>query len=166
MTMLDTLRNSLIFKGFGTEHLEKVSALCRGGSYPEGTVICKEGDEAKEFFILTEGQVMLEMKVQPVPELPAIPTAVEVVQAGGSFGWSALVEPYRYTLTVRCGTKCTVLALKSDLLRKLMADDTEFGLELMKRVAQLISMRLLHTRLRLISGLGLMMVGKEARPAG
>jgi CRP/FNR family cyclic AMP-dependent transcriptional regulator len=166
MTMLDTLRNSLIFKGFSTEHLEKVSALCRGGSYPEGTLICKEGEEAKEFYILTEGRVTLEMKVQPVPERPAIPTAVEIVEAGGSFGWSALVEPYRYTLSVRCATKCTVLALKSEVLRKLMADDTALGFELMKRVAQLISLRLLHTRLRLTSGLGLIMLGKEMGTSG
>ena len=163
MTMLDTLRTSQIFEGFRTEHLEKISSLCRGGSFQEGTLITREGDEAKEFFILTEGMVTLEMQVQPVPGRPAIPTAVEVVEKGGSFGWSALVEPYRYTLSVRCMTKCTALAMRSDMLRKLMAEDTDLGFQLMKRVARLISLRLLHTRLRLVSGLGLIMLDKEVK---
>jgi len=163
MTMIDTLRSSEIFKGLRTEHLEKVAALCRGGSHREGKVICKEGHEAKEFYILTGGWVTLEMQVQPVPQRPAIPTAVEVVEQGGSFGWSALVEPNVYTLSVRCMTNCTVLAIKGDMLHKLMARDTELGLELMKRVSQLISLRLLHTRLRLISGLGIALLGKEIR---
>ena len=161
MTMLDTLKSSEIFKGLSTEHLEKVSVLCRGGSHREGTVIFKEGHEAKEFYILTGGWVTLEMQVQPVPERPAIPTTVEVVETGGSFGWSALVEPHQYTLSVRCMTNCTVLAMKGDMLRKLMGDDTELGFEVMKRVSQLISLRLLHTRLRLTSGIGLIMLGKE-----
>ena len=163
MTMLDTLRSSQIFEGFREEHIEKISVLCRVGSHREGTLITKEGDEAKEFYILTGGLVTVEMQVQPVPGHPAIPTAVEVVEKGGSFGWSALVEPYKYTFSVRCMTNCTVLALRSDLLRKLMADDIELGFELMKRVACLVSLRLLHTRLRLVNGLGLIMLGKEIK---
>ena len=110
---------------------------------------------------MVEGSVALEMNVQPIPERPAIPTAVEVVEKGESFGWSAIVEPHVYTLTVRCLTNCTVLAIKSDLFRKAMVDDTKLGFEVMKRVSQLISLRLLHIRLRLTSGLGLILIGKD-----
>jgi len=161
MSIIETLRSSQLFKGLEVRHLEKVSALCRGASYREGEIICKEGDEAQEFYILTEGRVVLEMGVRPVQDRPAIPTAVEVVTEGESFGWSALVEPFKYTLSVRCLTNCTMLAIKSDILNKAMSDDTELGFELMKHVSQLISQRLLHTRLRLTSGLGLVLLGKE-----
>jgi len=161
MTIIDTLKSSELFGGLEAHHLEKVGNLCRGGSYREGEMMFKEGDEATEFYVLTEGRVALEMEVRPVPNRPAIPTAVEVVSKGESFGWSAVVEPYVYTLSARCMTNCTVLAIKGDVLRKVMADDAGLGFELMKRLAQLIALRLTHTRLRLTSGLGLILLGKE-----
>jgi len=161
MAIIDTLKSSELFGGLETAHLEKFSVLCRGGSYKQGMMIFNEGDEAAELYILTDGRVALEMEVRPVPNRPAIPTALEVVIKGESFGWSALVEPYVYTLSARCMTNCTVLAIKGDMLRKAMADDPVLGYEVMGKLTQLISLRLTHTRLRLTSGLGLILLGKE-----
>ena len=161
MAIIDTLKSSELFEGLETRLLEKVSTLCRGGSYKEGNIIFKEGDEATELYILTDGRVALEMDVRPVPDRPAIPTAVEVVSKGESFGWSALIEPHIYTLSARCVTNCTVLAIKGDVLLNVMAEDTDLGFELMKRLAQLVSIRLAYTRLRLTSGLGLFLLGNE-----
>ncbi len=161
MAIIDMLKDSELFGGLGVEHLEKVSVLCRGGSYQGGTNIFNEGDEATELYILTGGRVALEMNVRPLPDRPAIPTAVEIVTEGECFGWSALVEPYVYTLSARCMSNCTVLAIKGDMLQKVMADDTVLGFEVMKRLARLISLRLTHTRVRLTSGLGFIMLGKE-----
>jgi len=161
MAVIDTLKSSELFGGLETKHLEKVSSLCRGGSYREGMMIFKEGDEATELYVLTEGRVALEMEVCPVPDRPAIPTAVEVLTNGESLGWSAIVEPHTYTLSARCMTNCTVLAIKGDMLRKVMADNVDLGFELMKRLTRLMSLRLMYTRLRLTSGLGLIMLGKE-----
>ena len=161
MAITDTLKGSELFEALEAGHLEKVSVLCRGGSYREGMMVFKEGDEATELYVLTGGRVALEMEVRPVPNRPAIPTAVEVVTKGECFGWSALVEPYVYTSSARCMTNCTVLAIKGDMLRKAMSDDPDLGYQVMKKLTQLISLRLAHTRLRLTSGLGLLLLGKE-----
>jgi len=161
LAIIDTLKNSELLGDLAENHLRKISVLCRGRSYQEGAMIFKEGDKAEELYILTDGKVVLEMDVRPIPDRPAIPTAVEVVTKGEGFGWSALVEPYVYTLSARCMTNCQTIALNSDMLRRIMADDAELGFELMKRVAKLISIRLTHTRLRLTSGLGLALLGKE-----
>lgn len=166
MAVTEILKDSELFKGLEAHHLEKVSFLCRGANYKEGTLIFKEGDEAAELYILTEGRVALEMAVQPVPDRPAIPTAVEVVSKGEAFGWSAIVAPHIYTLSARCMTSCTALAIKGDMLRQIMADDTSLGFELMQRLTQLIALRLAHTRLRLTSGLGLVLLGKELGTPG
>ncbi len=161
MAVVDSLRNSELLRDLEKRHLEKMSPLCRGISYREGMTIFKEGNEAKELYILTEGRVALEMEIRPVPDRPAIPTAVDVVTKGDGFGWSAIVEPYVYTLSARCLTNCQVLALKGEMLREAMVNDPELGYELMKRIAKLISLRLTYTRLRLTSGLGLALLGKE-----
>ena len=166
MAIIDALKSSALFGGLETGHLEKLSLLCRGGSYQKGMMIFKEGDEAAGLYILTDGRVALEMEVRPVPDRPAIPTALEVITKGECLGWSALVEPYLYTLSARCLTNCTVLAIKGDMLRKAMADDPAMGHEVMRRLAQIISLRLTHTRLRLTSGLGLVLLGKELGASG
>ena len=161
MALIDTLKASEFFEGLETGRLDKVGNLCLGGSYRKGEMIFREGDEATELYVLTDGRVALEMEVRPMPDRPAIPTAVEVVTKSETFGWSALVEPYVYTLSARCMTNCTVLTIKGSMLRKVMADDAGLGFELMKRLARLISLRLTHTRLRLTSGLGLVLLSKE-----
>lgn len=159
--VVDTLESSEIFGGLARSHLEKIAALCRSGSYRQNEIIFKEGDEATEIYVLSDGRVALEMEVRPVANRPAIPTAVEVCTKGETLGWSTLVEPYTYTLSARCITNCRVLAVKGDMLRKLMADDTGLGYELLKRLTQVISLRLAETRLRLTSGLGLVLLGRE-----
>lgn len=161
MSVANSLLNSELFRNLESRHVAKLSPLCRGLSYREGMTIFKEGDEATELYILTEGRVALEMDIRPVPDRPAIPTAVDVITKGESLGWSALVEPYVYTLSARCLTNCQVLALKGEMLRNVMADDRDLGYELMKRLAKLISLRLTYTRLRLTSGLGLVLLGRE-----
>jgi len=161
MAVIDSLRNCELLRNLEPKHLEKIAPLCRGSAYREGTTVFKERDQAKEFYLLTDGRVVLEMDVRPVPDRPAIPTAVEVVEKGDAFGWSALVEPYVYTMSARCLTNCQVLALRGDVLRRVMDDDANLGYELMKRLAKLVALRLTYTRLRLTSGLGLALLGRE-----
>jgi CRP-like cAMP-binding protein len=161
MAIIEAVESSEIFAGLETSQLEKVSNLCRGRSYRQGMTIFNEGDEATELYILTDGRVALEMELRPVPNRPAIPTALEVVTKSECFGWSALVEPYVYTLSARCMANCTVVAINGDMLRRVMADERDVGYKVMKNLAKLISLRLTNTRLRLTSGLGLVLLGKE-----
>ena len=159
--MISILERSELFGGLSTSYLEKVSTLCRSESYRQNVMIFKEGDEATELYMLTDGRVALEIDIRPVADRPAIPTALEVCTKGEPIGWSALIAPHIYTMSARCITNCTVLALKGDLFRKVMDDDVGLGYELMKRLSQVISLRLTHTRLRVTSGLGLALLGRE-----
>lgn len=161
MAIIDDLKNSELFGGLATSYLEKLSPLCRGGSYRQGTMIFKEGSEATELYIMTDGRVAMEMELCPVPNRPAIPTPVDIVTKGQCIGWSALVEPHIYTLSARCMTNCIALSIKGDVLRKVMNEDTGLGYEVMKRLSKIISNRLMDTRLRLTSGIGLVLLGKQ-----
>ena len=163
MAMIDTLKKNELLAGLDAHHLSKVADLCRGVSFQEGVIIFREQDEATELYLLTSGRVVLEMDVRPVPERPAIPTAVEVVDRDEAFGWSALVEPHTYTLSARCMTSCVALAIKGDLLRKAMDTDPVLGYKVMAQLAKLIGLRLAHTRLRLTTGIGLVLLDKELK---
>lgn len=166
MPITDALKNSDLFAGLETKQLEKIHSLSRESSYQAGAMIFMERSDAAELFIMTEGRVALEMEVRPVSNRAAIPTAVEVVTKGECFGWSAVVEPHLYTLSARCLTRCSVIAVRGDLLRKAMDEDPSLGYQVMKRLARVISLRLQQTRLRLTSGLGLVMLRKELEASG
>jgi len=163
MSIVDEVKNSELFSSLDPDQLDKIVTMCRGSSFKEGSRIFTEGSEATELYILTEGSVALEMELKPLPDRPAIPTAVEVVRRGGILGLSAVVEPHVYSLSARCMSNCTALAIKGDLLRKRLADDPRLGYEVMKQLSRLIMVRLAETRLRLTSGIGLIMLGKDLR---
>ena len=159
--VIDTLRSSDLFGSLSTSDLEKVAVICRSANFRQNVVVFKEEDEATEVYVVLEGEVAREMTVRPVPYRPAMPMTLDVCTKGEILGWSALVEPYTYTLSARCLTNCTLLAIKGDMLRRLMDEDVRLGYELLKRLSQLIKGRLAESRLRLTSGLGLVMLGKE-----
>ena len=163
MAMTDGLARSELFGHLESEYLEKLSPLCRGFTFGAGEVIFKEGDEAKELYVLTDGRVDLEIEIRPVPDRPPMPTTVEAVTEDECFGWSAVVEPMVYTASAVCRTPCTVIALRGDILRRVMEDEPLIGHQVMAKLAQMISRRLAHTRMRLTTGLGLILQGEESR---
>ncbi len=70
--MISILERSELFGGLSTSYLEKVSNLCRSESYRQNMMIFKEGDEATELYMLTDGRVALEIDIRPVADRPAI----------------------------------------------------------------------------------------------
>src|SRR4030042_440281 len=161
MTVLNTLKESELLGGLETSKLRKLVSLCHEEFFREGTMVFKEGDEAKDLYILMEGKVVLEMELRPLTNRPTISTAVDAIIEGESFGWSALIEPYVYTSSARCVADSKVLALKGDKLRQALADDHDLGYEVMKRLAWLVSSRLMHPRITLTSERGLALLYRE-----
>jgi len=162
MNVTDVLGESELFHNLDSAHLKTVAGMCRGTSSRKDTTLFIEGDEATELYVLQSGRAVLEMQLHPMlDEGPVIPTPLEVVSEGGCFGWSALVEPYSYTLSARCLTNCTVLAVKGSRLRDAMASDSDLNGEIMKALAELIALRLVETRIRLSSGFGFILQGHE-----
>jgi CRP-like cAMP-binding protein len=165
-TIIETLSGSRLFGSLDQDHLNVIADLCRGRSFKRGETVFTEGDDADELYILSTGSIALEMSIQPVPERPAVPTAVNVLTPGDCFGWSALVAPYTYSLSGRCMANSTVLAIKGEILRDKMAADPALGYQVMTMLATLARRRLEETRLRLLSGLGIALLQGEMETRG
>jgi CRP/FNR family cyclic AMP-dependent transcriptional regulator len=160
MAIIDSLKGSDLFKEMDEARLQKVAHFCRGQSFQRGSTVFKEGDDATELFLLTEGRIVLEMDVSTPGQQP-LPTGMEIVNPGEVFGWSAVVEPNVYKLTARCMTNCNALAMKGEMLKKAMNQDTGLGYHMMKKLSEIIALRLTYTRLRLSSGFGIPLSGRE-----
>jgi CRP-like cAMP-binding protein len=159
--VIDVLKDAELFRGLDADRLEKLSTLCRGARFPKDATIFEEGGEATDLYVLQSGLALLEMQLRPIPDRPVIPTPLETVVPGECFGWSALVEPFSYTLTARAYANCTTLAMASDMLGQAILDDPTLGRELMSALTRLLARRLVDTRLRLTSGLGMVMQTHE-----
>jgi len=155
MALINVIRTSHIFEGLPEGGLEKLTAICTEQSYQGGQAVFREGEEAENLYILAQGKIVLEMRIDLGPYRPPTHATVDVVTSGESFGWSAVVEPHVYTLSAICVDPSRVVAVKGAPLRELLDQDPPLGYQVMKRLARLISSRLMHTRQMLISERGL-----------
>jgi len=149
MATLDALGRCGLFAHLEAANLERLANVCRSFSGQAREVIFKEGDRAADLYVLADGRVALEIDIRVVPNRPAVLTTVDLVGPGDCFGWSALVEPYLYTASARCMNASTGVAIGGDALREIMEDNPALGCEVMGRLAQIVSQRLAHTRMRL-----------------
>jgi CRP-like cAMP-binding protein len=143
------------FKGFGEEELERLTAVAVEESYDAGTQMYKNGDPARALFMIEEGKVVMVMDSYMGPHKPTMQVTVDVVTKGESMGWSALVDPFIYTLGALCIDRTRLIALDAARLRKLMEEDCALGFRMMKATAKVIANRLTHTRIILVGERGL-----------
>jgi hypothetical protein len=80
---------------------------------------------------------------------------VDTIARGETMGWSAVVEPYIFTLGALCIDNTRLFALDATKLRGLMDEDCDLGYKVMKAIAKTIASRLSHTRIILVGERGL-----------
>ena len=102
MVSPDLLKNYNFFKGFTNEELKKFAEIASEESYKAGVQIWKKGEPAGNLSLLKEGKVLMTMDTYAGPSRPPMQVTVDVVTKGDAMGWSAVVEPYIYTLGTRC----------------------------------------------------------------
>jgi CRP-like cAMP-binding protein len=149
------LKEFKFFKDFTDDQLKKLAAIAVEESYEAGIQMYKKGDPARSLFLCREGKVVMVMENYMGPHRTPLQITVDIVTKGEPMGWSALVEPYLYTLGALCIDNSRLIALDAAKLRALMDDDCELGLMIMRATAKVIASRLTHTRILLVGERGL-----------
>ena len=155
MVTVDELKQASFFASFTDQELEKVSAIAEMKTFEAGTQMYKKGDAAAHLHVVKEGKIILTMDSYMGPHKPPLQVTVDIITGGDSMGWSAVVEPYIYTLGALCIDRATVLMFDAVKLRDLMEADCTLGFKVMQRVAKMIANRLNHTRIILVGERGL-----------
>lgn len=138
-----------------TASLEKMATIAAEESYEAGTQMYQKGDPARSLFLVLKGKIVLVMENYMGTHRAPLQVTVDVIAKGDSMGWSALVEPYIYTLGALCIDRSRVIAMDAVRLRNLSAAEPELGYKLLQANAKVISNRLNHTRIILIGERGL-----------
>ena len=150
MIAVNFLKEFAFFKDFSSDQLKKLSSVATKESHMAGEHMYQKGDAARSLFLIKEGKVVMFMESYVGTGKPPMPVTVDIITKGESMGWSAVVEPYVYSLGAHCIDNTDFIAFDSIKLRKLMEKDAALGFRIMQAVAKVISTRLTHTRIILI----------------
>jgi CRP/FNR family transcriptional regulator, cyclic AMP receptor protein len=128
---------------------EDLAGMAEGASERRlraGDFVIRHGGFADALYLLVDGDVSLEM-ADPARD----PTTLETLHGGDTIGWSWLFPPSTWAFDARCRTATSLWCLDGAHLRRLMASDPRFGLELALRVGRLVAERLHATRAQLLA---------------
>ncbi len=146
------LRQYSFFDFMGDNELEAVAKIAQENQYQEGDVIIEAGQPADTFFFLAEGNLAY-YYVVTIGNDPYYKKEYHIsdINAGEIFGISALIEPYRYTATLRVDAPSQVITIRAEELRSLCDTDPKLACGLMQAVARAAIERLETTRIQLIA---------------
>ena len=151
MTIKQSLKDCVLFSGLSDSELDTVSASAAEKQYEAGATIFATGDAADELYVIQEGRVAIQMTLPRAGGQAGRRITVDVVTRNEIVGWSAIVEPYRYTFTAVCMQKTVAITINAEKLRWLLRDNPRIGYEVMKGLAKVIAAGLNDTRQVLIS---------------
>lgn len=124
---------------------ERLLALGESFRHAEGETIFREGDPALHFFIVKTGRVAIDIHIPGKGR-----RSILTIGPGDVFSWCAVVEPRIETGTVRTVADSEIIGIKGGTLMDLCREDTEFGFEFYRAVAEVIAGRLTATRLQML----------------
>jgi len=97
-----SLKDFTFFKDFSNEQANKIALLGKEEKYAAGTLLYQKGHPARSLYLIEEGKVALFMTTEMGTNKPPMQVTVDMITKGETMGWSAVVEPYIYTLAARC----------------------------------------------------------------
>jgi len=137
--MVDLLQQTRLFRECTRHELEDIARYCEKARCYEGQRIFEAKQPAEDIFIVKNGIIDLTMTVvhYTVPQ----DITIDRKSAGDVFGWSALTEPYRYTLSAVAVKESEVLKINRLVIKRMCEQNIFFGYMLMKTIAAIIGER-------------------------
>jgi CRP-like cAMP-binding protein len=141
----EKLRCFPLFAGLTDAVLKAVAMAGEEMPLSKGAWLFYEGNEANALYVILEGKVRLKIALDRERTYHA---DLDTLGEGDVIGWSALVEPYTYTLSAVAMTDVRLAKLDGVSLCEIMAHDTGAGYLLMSRLMQIVGIRLatIHAR--------------------
>lgn len=129
-----------LLSGFSSGEVERVLALGTRRIIPTGASLFRLGDPADHLFLTERGRIRLTLPMQVRGREENI--LVEERSPGQTVGWSALIPPYRFTLTATVPLETEVIGLPREALREYFAAHPEAGYKVALNLAVVMGHRL------------------------
>jgi len=129
-----------LLNGLSSAEMEQVLGLGTRLTVPSGTSLFHLGDPADRLFLTERGRIRLTLPMQVRGKEEEI--LVEERSPGQIVGWSALIPPYRFTLTATAPLETEVIALPRETLVDYFAAHPAAGYKIALNLAVVIGHRL------------------------
>jgi CRP-like cAMP-binding protein len=138
--MEQALKQAELFEGLREEDLRRLAAVGRHQSLRTGEYLFLLGGDALDFYVVTRGKLDLCFPMPLGADVRDI--AVESIDAGKALGWSALVRPYRFTLSARAAEPSEVIAFARRALLDVFEREPRLGYTFFMKISELVGVRL------------------------
>jgi CRP-like cAMP-binding protein len=125
------------FGDLESEHRQWLAEHATERRFDDGQLLARHGDTADRFFLVLEGELVVE-----VPALTGPSLEVTRLGSGKIFGWSWLIKPYRWHFNARAAGPTRVLDFDGLAILKRAEDEPKFGYALLRRFSALMGTRL------------------------
>lgn len=146
----ELLRRFPFFGFLDDTQLKAVAMLAEEVEFDRDAVIFETDQPAVALYVMVEGSIDLNYKVvdRDDPKI-AKEFFISELNPGDIFGLSALLEPYRHTMTAKALAPSKVIRIEATGLRALSELDVKLQAGLMKAAAKAAMDRLHDTRIQL-----------------
>lgn len=129
-----------LLNGLSPAEVDQVLALGARMKVPSGASLFRLGDPADRLFLIERGQIRLTlpMKVRSREQ----DVLIEEKSPGQTVGWSALIAPYRFTLSATASLETEVVALSREKLQAFIEAWPAVGCKITFNLAVVIGRRL------------------------
>ena len=127
-------------RGMSAAHLQILSECAMFTRFDAGQMIFHEGEIANRFYLIRSGKISLETRAAESGVI-----TVDTIGPGDVLGWSWLFAPFYWHFSACAIEPADAIFFYGTRLRERCEEDRQFGYELMKRVATVLTERLQAT---------------------
>src|SRR5690349_19229815 len=128
--------NTDLLKGLAADETGKILSLGSRLVLTSGAELFHMGDEAESLYLVVRGRIKLTLPMQVRGHVQEV--FVEERAPSQTVGWSALIPPYRFTLTASAPLETEVLVLPRQVLREYLAARPAVGYTVSLNLASVI----------------------------
>jgi CRP/FNR family transcriptional regulator, cyclic AMP receptor protein len=137
MGKFGVLRKCDVFRSLDDKQLREIEKMCSCEEFEGGEVICQQGCKEEKLYVIEHGAVGIILEVGPLAQ-----RQVQAVTNNEVFGWSAMLDPYICTATVKALESTKVVALEGQELSGLCVTRPEIGCRISRGIARVVASRL------------------------
>ena len=129
-----------LLNGLSPAEEDEVLALGAHVTLPSGGSLFRLGDAADRLFLIERGRIRLSFPMLLRGQQEDV--LFEEQGCGETVGWSAMVPPYRFTLSATAPLETELIALSREALTAFCEDEPEIGRRISLNLAILVGQRL------------------------
>lgn len=143
--IMDYLSTHMFFSELSDDFLAHLCSDARTLAIKKGQVLFQQGERAEKFYIVLNGQISVQ-----IPALMGPTLEIQALNKDQVLGWSWLISPYQWLFQAKAEENSEVLEFDGAHILARCEEDPEFGYELLKRFAALMSERLDSSRQKMM----------------